>query len=51
MKTIPPDDAAFSGVTSSTDEEKQAASDRLSRHALDHGLYDRNEMPDRGDDE
>ena len=33
------------------DEERQAALDRLSRHALEYGLYDRNEMPECGADE
>jgi excisionase family DNA binding protein len=33
------------------DEERQAALDRLSRHALETGLYDRNVMPEGGSDE
>jgi len=35
----------------STDDETQAALDRLSRHAFELGLYDRNEMPEGGNDE
>lgn len=34
----------------SADEELQDALDRLSRHAFEHGLYDRNEMPEGGSD-
>ena len=33
------------------DDETQAALDRLSRHAFELGLYDRNEMPEGGNDE
>jgi len=33
------------------DEERQAALDRLSRHAFEAGLYDRNVMPEGGNDE
>ena len=33
------------------DEERQAALDRLSRHAVEVGLYDRNVMPEGGSDE
>jgi excisionase family DNA binding protein len=33
------------------DEERQAALDRLSRHAVEAGLYDRNVMPEGGSDE
>jgi hypothetical protein len=35
----------------SGDEEVQHALDRLSQHALEHGLYDGNEMPKGGSDE
>jgi hypothetical protein len=35
----------------STDDERQAALDRLSKHAFELGLYDRNEMPEGGNDE
>jgi len=34
----------------STDDERQAALDRLSKHAFELGLYDRNEMPEGGND-
>jgi hypothetical protein len=34
-----------------TDEDVMAALDRLSRHAFENGLYDRNEMPEGGSDE
>src|SRR6266545_1323651 len=33
------------------DEERQAALDRLSRQAVEVGLYDRNVMPEGGSDE
>jgi excisionase family DNA binding protein len=33
------------------DEERQASLDRLSRQAFESGLYDRNRMPDDGQDE
>ena len=33
------------------DEERQADLDRLSRHAVEVGLYDRNVMPEGGSDE
>jgi excisionase family DNA binding protein len=33
------------------DEERQAALDRLSRHAFETGMYDRNVMPEGGSDE
>ncbi|SRR5258708_5521775 len=33
------------------DEERQASLDRLSRKAFESGLYDRNRMPDDGQDE
>jgi excisionase family DNA binding protein len=33
------------------DEERQAALDRLSRQAVEAGLYDRNVMPEGGSDE
>jgi excisionase family DNA binding protein len=33
------------------DEERQSALDRLSRHAFEAGLYDRNVMPEGGSDE
>lgn len=33
------------------EEERKAALDRLSRHALDAGLYDRNVEPEGGEDE
>lgn len=36
---------------SSTDDERQAALDRLSKYAFELGLYDRNEMPEGGNDE
>jgi len=35
----------------SSDEAVQAALDRLSQHAFESGLYDRNEMPESGTDE
>jgi hypothetical protein len=35
----------------SADDERQAALDRLSEHAFELGLYDRNEMPEGGNDE
>ncbi len=37
--------------TARSDEEMQAALDRLSQHAFECGLYDRNEMPRQGTDE
>jgi hypothetical protein len=38
--------------TEATAEIKmQAALDRLSKHAFELGLYDRNEMPEGGNDE
>ena len=36
---------------SGNDEETVAALDRLSRHAFENGLYDRNVMPEGGTDE
>ena len=36
---------------SSTDDERQAALDRLSKHAFELGLYDRNKVPEGGNDE
>ena len=35
----------------STDDGRQAALDRFSKHAFELGLYDRNEMPEGGNDE
>ena len=44
-----PDDSTIS--TEATEVERQAALDRLSKHAFELGLYDRNEMPEGGNDE
>lgn len=48
MKPMAPED---SGDLAHSDEEQQAALDRLSRQALECGLYDRNETPEGGSDE
>lgn len=37
--------------TQRRDEERRAALDRLSRTAMETGLYDRNEFPDDGQDD
>jgi hypothetical protein len=33
------------------EEERKAALDRLSQHAMEEGLYDRNVRPEAGEDE
>lgn len=51
MKTIGGGDSADQRCGSPTDEDTSAALDRLSRQAFEAGLYDRNEMPEGGNDE
>jgi hypothetical protein len=51
MKTMGEGDSADSSCGSPTDEDRLAALDRLSRQAFEAGLYDRNEMPEGGNDE
>jgi hypothetical protein len=50
MLTTAQDDLAVPSPTSE-DDEIRVALDRLSPHAFEHGLYDRNEMPEGGSDE
>ena len=50
MLTTQQDDSAVPSPTSEGDEMRVAL-DRLSRHAFEHGLYDRNAMPEGGSDE
>jgi hypothetical protein len=51
MKAIGEDDSANECSGSPTDEDTLDALDRLSRQAFEAGLYDRNEMPEGGNDE
>jgi len=51
MKMIEEGDSADACFDSPTDEDTLAALDRLSRQAFEAGLYDRNEMPEGGNDE
>jgi hypothetical protein len=51
METIGGGDSGDPSCGFPNDEDKLAALDRLSRQALEAGLYDRNEMPGGGTDE
>ena len=46
-----PDDSTVPTGAPATEMKMQAALDRLSKHAFELGLYDRNEMPEGGNDE
>ena len=46
-----PDDSTVVTEAPVTEIKMQAALDRLSKHAFELGLYDRNEMPEGGNDE
>jgi hypothetical protein len=46
-----PDDSTVPTESPATEIKRQAALDRLSKHAFELGLYDRNEMPKAGNDE
>ena len=46
-----PDDSTVPTEAPATEIERQAALDRLSQHAFELGLYDRNEMPEGGTDD
>ena len=51
VNAMAPDDSTIPTEALGTEIEKQAALDRLSKHAFELGLYDRNEMPAAATDE
>jgi hypothetical protein len=51
VKPMAPEHSTIPAYVASTDAERQAALDRLSRHAFDLGLYDRSAMPAEASDE
>ncbi len=51
MSDEKPDSGDNPVSTQRRDEERRVALERLSRAAIETGLYDRNEFPDDGQDE